>query len=125
MDFNEIFAYMAKLTTIRTIVVIRVVIDLEVRKIDVKTMFLNGDFEEDIYIEQLQGFIEEDKHHLVCKLEKSLYGLKQLPRACYQLIDSFFMEEYIVKNKIYYSLNVLQAKDFLLFFILNLDNLII
>ena len=48
---------------------------------DVKSAFLNGDLEEEVYIEQLAGFILGNDAKLVCKLRKSLYGLKQVPRA--------------------------------------------
>ena len=47
---------------------------------DVKTAFLNGDLEEEIYIEQLKGFIISGQEKKVCKLVKSLYGLKQAPK---------------------------------------------
>jgi len=43
---------------------------------DVKTAFLNGNLEEDVYIDQPVRFIEEGKEHMVCKLKKSIYGLK-------------------------------------------------
>ena len=48
--------------------------------IDVKTIFLHGDLEEEIYMVQAQGFEIKDKEKMMCKLQKSLYGLKQAPR---------------------------------------------
>jgi hypothetical protein len=56
---------------------------------DVKTTFLNGVIEEEVYIEQPQGFEVEDKKSHVCKLKKALYGLNQSARAWYGRIDSF------------------------------------
>ena len=83
VDFNETFAPVAKFTTIRCILAIGAVMDLEIHQMDVKTAFLNGELEEDIYMEQPEGFVEQGKEHLVCKLKSSLYGLKQSPRAWY------------------------------------------
>ena len=60
-----------------------------VEQLDVKTTFLYGDLEEDIYMSQLEGFIVQVQESLVCKLRKSLYGLKQAPRQWYKKFDSF------------------------------------
>jgi len=46
--------------------------DLELHQMDVKTIFLNGNLEEDVYMDQQMGFIEEGKEHIVCKLKKSI-----------------------------------------------------
>ena len=54
--------------------------NLELEQIGVRTIFLHRDLEGEIYMEQLDGFEVPDKKHLVCKLKKSLYGLKQVPR---------------------------------------------
>ena len=50
--------------------------DLELHQMDVKTTFLNGNLDEEIYMKQLEGFEEMRNEHLVCKLKKSIYGLK-------------------------------------------------
>jgi hypothetical protein len=91
--WTETFASVAKFTTIRCMLAIGAAMDLEIHQMDVKTTFLNGELEEDIYMDQPQGFVQDGKEHLVCKLKKSLYGLKPSPRAWYQRIDMFFTHE--------------------------------
>ena len=57
-----------------------------------KTAFLHGNLEEQIYIEQPEGFIQPGQEHLVCKLKRSLYGLKQSPRQWYKQFDSHMIQ---------------------------------
>ena len=54
--------------------------DLELHQMDVKTAFLNGDLEENIYMAQPKNFVVEEKEHMGCRLKKSIYGLKQTSR---------------------------------------------
>jgi hypothetical protein len=73
VDYNETFALVAKFTSIRCILALE---DMEIHQMDVETAFLNGELEEEIYMEQPQGFVHQGGEHLVCKLQKSLYGWK-------------------------------------------------
>ena len=61
-----------------------------IHQTNVKTMFLNGVIEEEVYIEQPESFETLDSKSHVCKLKRALYGLKQAPRAWYTRIDSYF-----------------------------------
>ena len=56
---------------------------LELHQMDVKTAFLNGELEEEIYMEQLEGYITNNKECKVCKLKRSIYGIKQSSRQWY------------------------------------------
>ena len=72
----------------------------DLHQMDVKIAFLNGVIEEEVYIEQLEGFEVEDRWTHVCKLKKALYGLEQAPRAWYGRIDSFLTSSEFTKSKV-------------------------
>ena len=89
IDFGDIFSPVAKVTSIRLLLSVAAAFDFKVEKMDVKTSFLYGDLEEEIYMKQPKGFMVKGKKELVCRLKKSLYGLKQSPRMWYQKFDTF------------------------------------
>src|SRR3984885_620399 len=76
IDFDEIFSPVVKMTSIRTILSLVTVEDLHLEQLDVKTTFLYGDLDKEIYMQQPQGYEVKGKDKLVCRLKKSLYGLK-------------------------------------------------
>jgi hypothetical protein len=90
IDFDEIF--IVKMTSIRTILSLVAVEDFHLEQLDVKIDFLHGDLEEEIYMQQPQGYEVKGKENLVCKLKKRLYGLKQDPRQWYLKFDRFMTE---------------------------------
>ena len=96
IDYEETFSPVVRFTSIRLILAIVASLDLELHQMDVKTAFLNGNMEEEIYMEQPVGFVAEGQEHKVCKLLRSIYGLKQSSRQWYirfhQAIISFDFE---------------------------------
>ena len=76
IDFGDIFSPVEKLTSIRFLSSLVLAFDIEVKEMDVKTTFLHGDLDEEIYMKQPEGFIVKGKKELVCKLKKLLYSLK-------------------------------------------------
>ena len=92
MDYNEIFSPVVRHTSIRMLLAIVANQDLELEQLDVKTAFLHCILEEEIYMTQLDGLQVPGKKDHVCKLNKSLYGLKQSPRQWYKRFDSYMME---------------------------------
>ncbi|RVW13214.1 Retrovirus-related Pol polyprotein from transposon TNT 1-94 [Vitis vinifera] len=76
IDYTEIFSPVMKMSTIRLVLGMVVAENLHLEQLDVKTTFLHGDLEEDLYMIQPEGFIVQGQENLVCKLRKRLYGLK-------------------------------------------------
>ena len=89
IDYAEIFSLVVKLTTIRILLSIVATENSHLDQMDVKMTFLHGDLDEEIYMQQPEGFAAPGKEHMVYKLNKSLYGLKQAPRQWYKKFDSF------------------------------------
>ena len=81
-----------KLTFIRILLSIVASENLHLEQMDVKTAFLHGDLDKEIYMQQPEGFVVQGKEHMVCKLTRSLYGLKQAPRLWYKKFDSFMIK---------------------------------
>jgi hypothetical protein len=81
IDFEETFAQVARLEAIIMLLAFLCFNNFKVYKMDVESAFLNGNLEEEVYIEQLEGFQLSYNEDYVCKLKKALYGLKQAPRT--------------------------------------------
>ncbi|KAL0341548.1 UNVERIFIED_CONTAM: Retrovirus-related Pol polyprotein from transposon RE2 [Sesamum calycinum] len=92
IDYTETFAPVARLDTIRALIAIAANKKWKIYQMDVKSAFLNGYIDEEIYVEQPQGFIAKGSEEKVLRLKKALYGLKQAPRAWYSRIDKYFMD---------------------------------
>ena len=92
VDYEETFAPVARYTSIQSIISIVAEMGWSIHQMDVKTAFLNGIIQEEVYIEQPQGFEQRERETHVCRLKKALYGLKQAPCAWYSRIDTYLQE---------------------------------
>ena len=86
-EFTETFAPTAKWSSLRAILALAALEDLELESVDISSAYLNGELDADVYMRQPEGFVDGNRQ-LVCKLLKSLYGLKQGGRMWYQKLDS-------------------------------------
>lgn len=98
VDYNEIFAPVVKHVSIRILLSVVVEGDLELEQMDVKTVFLHGDLEEELFMEQPEGFVSKIGKNKVCLLKKSLYGLKQSPRQWNKRFDKFMKDQNFVRS---------------------------
>ncbi|XP_070026462.1 uncharacterized protein LOC142182230 [Nicotiana tabacum] len=125
IDYHETFSLVSKKDSLRIIMALVAHFDLELHQMDVKITFLNGDLEEEVYMHQPEGFCDKVKSHLVCKLNKSIYGLKQASRQWYikfhNVVSSFEFTKNIIDQCIYlkisgskYIFRVLYVDDILL-----------
>jgi hypothetical protein len=86
-DFFDTYSLFPRLTTICVLLSLVVSHGLLVHQMDVKTTFLNGELDEEIYMEQPAGFVANGQEGMVCKLLKSLYGQKQAPKQWHEKFD--------------------------------------
>lgn len=87
VDYFDTFSPVSRISSIRILIVLASVYKLFIHQMDVKTAFLNGDLEEEIYMIQPKGGVVPGQEHKVCKLVKSLYGLKQAPKQWHEKLD--------------------------------------
>jgi len=98
-DFFDTYSPVARLTTIRVLLSLAASYGLLVHQMDVKTAFLNGELEEEIYMDQPDGFVSKGQEGMVCKLLKSLYGLKQAPKQWHEKFDRTLTSAGFVVNE--------------------------
>ena len=88
LDYDETFSPVVRSESVRSVISLTSKNGLKLHQMDITTVFLNGDLEEEVYMKQPEGFLAEGQEHLVCRLKKSIYGLKQSPRCWNQAIDA-------------------------------------
>jgi len=93
LEFNETFAPVANFTTIRCILAMTAANGWELHQMDVKTAFLNGELDEEVYMGQPEGYVDPTYPEKVCRLLQALYGLKQATKMWYAKLDDFLKSQ--------------------------------
>lgn len=122
-DYNETYSPTAKLTTFRVILAIAVHHDYHIHQMDVKCAFLNGHLNEEIYMTQPEGF--ENGTNMVCKLNKSLYGLKQASRMWNERFNEFMLKIGFARCLNDHCLYIKKSNDIICYILLYVDDLLI
>ena len=91
IDYDETFSPVVRFSSIRALLAYGVSRQMLIHQMDVVTAFLNGTLDEEIYMQQPEGYVESGKEELVCRLKKSLYGLKQSPRCWNNAFKEFML----------------------------------
>ena len=98
-DFFDTYSPVSCLTTVRALLSLATSYGILINQIDVKTNFLNGELEEEIYMDQFDGFVSKGQEGMVCKSLKSLYGLKQVPKQWHEKFDRTLTSAGFVANE--------------------------
>jgi hypothetical protein len=93
LDYEETFAPVVKWGTLRGLAALTAHKRYPIYHLDVRTAFLHGHLKEEVYIYQPEGYVAHNNKQQVCLLQRALYGLRQAPRAWYERIDSFLVEQ--------------------------------
>ncbi|GJS68379.1 zinc finger, CCHC-type containing protein [Tanacetum coccineum] len=99
IDYFDTYAPVARISTIKLLIAMTYIHNLIIHQMDMKTAFLNGELEEEVFISQPQGFIMPGNKNNVCKLIKSLYGLKQEPKQWHQKFDEVVLSNGYLLNQ--------------------------
>ncbi|GJX21298.1 retrovirus-related pol polyprotein from transposon TNT 1-94 [Tanacetum coccineum] len=124
IDFEESFASVARLEAISIFLSFAAHMNLVVYQMDVKTVFLNGNLREEVYVSQPDGFVDPDNPNYVYKLKKALYGLKQAPRAWYDMLSSFLISQDFSKGSVDPTLFICKEGNKLLLVQVYVDDII-
>ncbi|RVW78512.1 Retrovirus-related Pol polyprotein from transposon TNT 1-94 [Vitis vinifera] len=125
IDYFDTYAPVARTTSIRILFALASIHNLFVHQMDVKTAFLNGDLNEEVYMEQPEGFVLLGNENKVCKLVKSLYGLKQAPKQWHEKFDHAILSDGFRHNNVDKCLYSKTCDDYMVIVCLYVDDMLI
>lgn len=125
VDYDEVFAPVARMDTVRLLIALAAHEGWEVHHMDVKSAFLNDDLQEEVFVEQPQGFISVGNEHKVLKLHKALYGLHQAPRAWNAKLDDTLLSLGFRRSPMEYAIYTRHNSDAQLVLGVYVDDLVI
>ena len=124
VDYSETFAPVARMESIRILLVLACHLKFKLYQMYVKIVFLNGFLKEDVYVAQPKGFIDPHFSNHVLYLKKALYGLKQAPRAWYDRLTQYLVSHRFIKRKTDQTLFIKREDDELIVAQVYVDDII-
>jgi len=125
INYVETYCSLAKMTTIRAIIAMAVTKGWSLHQMDVKNVFLHGDLQEEMYMEQPPGYVDQTHLNLVCRLKKVLYGLKQAPRVWLDKIGQYLVTNGFQTSNVDFSLYVKKTNHGIVIIVIYVNDLII
>ena len=124
IDFEESYTPVARLEAIRILLAFASYMNFKLFKMDVKSFFLDGYLNEEVYVEQPPSFEENDQSKYMYKLAKALYGLKQAPRAWYKRFSKFLIDHKFKRGKIDTTLFIKYSRKEILIVQIYVDDIV-
>ncbi|GKD52477.1 putative ribonuclease H-like domain-containing protein, partial [Tanacetum coccineum] len=124
IDYDEVFAPVARIEAIRLFLAYASFMDFTVYQMDVKSVFLYGTIEEEVYVSQPPSFVDPEFPNKVYKVEKALYGLHQAPRAWYETLSIYLLENGFRRGTIDKTLFIKKIKNDILLVQVYVDDII-
>jgi hypothetical protein len=125
IDYEETYSLVAKMTTVRAIIAMAPTKGWSLHQMDVKNAFLHGNLQEEVYMEQPSGYVDQTHPNLVCRLKKALYGLKQAQRAWLDKIGQYLVTTGFQTFNADFSLYVKRTDHGIVVIVIYVDDLII
>ncbi|GJT69582.1 zinc finger, CCHC-type containing protein [Tanacetum coccineum] len=125
VDYFDTYTPVARITSIRVLFASASIYNLPIHQMDVKTAFLNGDLDEEVYMKQPEGFVFPSHENKVCKLKKSLYGLKQVPKQWHDKFDKSIILNGFTHNSSDRCIYSKFTKDYGVILCLHVDDILI
>jgi histone deacetylase 1/2 len=125
VDYADTFSPVVKPTTVRIILALAISRNWSLRQVDIQNAFLHGELHEEVYMHQPPGFIDQKHPNFVCKLQKSLYCLKQAPRAWYSTLSQKVQSLGFQRSKADTSLFFLRRGRITIYMLIYVDDIII
>ena len=124
IDYGETFASVARLEVVRLLLAFSCMSGFKLFQMDVKSVFLNGIINEEVYVEQPPGFEDHQHPNHVYKLKKALYGHKQAPRQWYERISNFLLSNSYEREMIDKTLFIKKSNSEIILVQINVDDII-
>jgi hypothetical protein len=125
IDYEETYSLVAKMTTIRVIIVMATTKGWSIHQMDVRNVFFHGDLQEEVYMEQPPGYVDQTHLNLVCRLKKTLYDLKQAPKVWSDEIGQYLVTSGFQTSNANFSLYVKKTDHGIIVIVIYVDDLII